>query len=344
MPDANRAQLVQAYNWIKAGKKQQAEQLLISVIQQHPENADAWWLLANALSEPAEQQEALEEVLKLRPGDEKAQKMLARFVPPPPAPVKEEDPFADLLEETQSPAKSASNKFSTVDFDDDPFGTGADADDDPFAEADSKPKRRPSDSSEAVKPNAKPQEKAHWNPWALGAIGCFGILFLLCGAVYVTMNQLGQQMSGVVNNMMDEIVNDPTFIAAMADPTVAAMMQDGSFSFGTSDTLPDQLSARGSIEPGQSVRATVDSFVSDSWTFHGNAGQSYVIEVNAMDNVLDPTVAIYNHDNQLIAENDDIVFASNTNSRVEFTVSQAATYTIVVGAFGSGGNYELRIR
>ncbi|MCA9905409.1 MAG: pre-peptidase C-terminal domain-containing protein [Anaerolineae bacterium] len=348
MTDASRAQLVQAYNWIKAGKKQQAEKLLISVLQQHPENADAWWLLANALNAPAEQEEALQEVLKLRPGDEKAQKMLARFAPPPPAPVEEDDPFADLLETTSPPAdwvKSTSSKGSTADFDDDPFGVGAEVDDDPFAEVDAKPNRRPADAPVAAKPKAKSQEKAHWNPWALGAIGCFGLLFLLCGAGYVTMNQLGQQMSGVVNNMMDEIVNDPTFVAAMAaDPTLAAAMLQGGYNFGTSDTLPSQLSARGSIQPGQSVRATVDTYVSDSWSFQASAGQSYIIEVNAMDNILDPMVAIYNHDNQLIAENDDISFASNTNSRVEFTAPQSATYTIVVSAFGSGGDYELRVR
>ena len=63
-----------------------------------------------------------------------------------------------------------------------------------------------------------------------------------------------------------------------------------------------------------------------------------------MDDVLDPQVAIYDHDNQLVAENDDIDFMDNTNSRVMFTVSGTAPYTIIVSAFGSGGNYELRVR
>ena len=344
MADMVRSQLIQAYNWIKAGKKQQAEDLLITVLKTQPENADAWWLLANAVTDTQDQREALNEVLKLRPGDEKARKMLTRLAPPPPAPEDDDDPFADLLEDTPAPIGSATSDRSaspTKDaFDNDPFDVEADVDDDPFAEIDSKPKRRPDDSQ--VK--AKRQEKTHWNPWALTAIGCIGLLLLLCGGVYVAVNQFGLQVSGLVGNMMDEIVTDPTFVAAMADPTLAAAMQNGGFGFGASDNLPNDLHARGSIRPGESMRANVDTFVSDSWTFQGNPGQRYVVEVTAMDETLDPKVAVYDHDNRLIAENDDIDFADNTNSRVEFSVSESTTYTIVVSAFGAGGSYELRVR
>lgn len=349
MADSVRAQLVQAYNWIKEGNKHQAEQILISLLAAHPQNADAWWLMANALSDPQEQQEALEEVLKLRPNDEKARKMLARIAPPPPPPPVEvsADPFADLLDETPAPKSSAPSTRSaspaTSPFDDDPFGTVADADDDPFAELEATPKRRP--ASEPIRKKAKSQEKAHWNPWALGAIGCFGLLFLICGGIYVAVTQFGLQMSGVVSDMMEDIAANPTFVAAMAaDPTLAAAMQNGGFSFSASDTLPDDVTQRGSIRAGESMRASVDTFVDDSWTFQGNPGQTYVVEVTAMDNTLDPMVAIYDHDNRLVAENDDIDFGSNTNSRVEFSVSGTATYTIVVSAFGSGGSYELRVR
>jgi len=344
MADSVRAQLVQAYNWIKEGKRQQAEDLLITVLKNHPENADAWWLMANALTDPQEQREALEEVIGLRPGDDKARKMLARIAPPPPPPPVEEshDPFADLLEETPTVASSASSTnratLATDPFNDDPFGVVADTDDDPFAEIDEKPKHRP--ASEPTRKKPKSQEKARWNPWALGAIGCFGLLFLLCGGIYVAANQFGLQISGLVGDMMA----DPTFVAALNDPTLVAAMQSEGFSFGASDTLSDNVTQRGSIRPGESMRASVDTFVDDSWTFQGNAGQSYTVEVTAMDDVLDPQVAIYDHDNQLVAENDDIEFMDNTNSRVVFTVSGTAPYTIVVSAFGSGGSYELRVR
>lgn len=348
MADGGRSQLVQAYNWIKEGKRQQAENLLISVLQSQPQNADAWWLMANALTDPQEQQEALEEVLKWRPGDEKARKMLARIAPPPPPPPVENsyDPFADLLEETPaktSPAPSTrSVGQASSPFDDDPFGTVADVDDDPFAEIVETPRHKA--STALVKPKTKQQEKARWNPWALGAIGCFGLLFLLCGGIYVAANQFGLQMGGLVNSAMEEMMADPTFAAAMADPTIIAAMQSGGYSFGAADTLPDSVTQRGSIRPGESLRASVGTFVDDSWTFQGNAGQSYTVEVTARDDMLDPMVAIYDHDNQLVAENDDIDFMDNTNSRVMFTVSGTAPYTIIVSAFGAGGSYELRVR
>ena len=80
-------QLQRAYQLIRAGSRQDAIQVLMPVLRADPANADAWWLLANAVTDPAQKKRALEEVLKLRPTDERARKMLAQVAPPPPPPA-----------------------------------------------------------------------------------------------------------------------------------------------------------------------------------------------------------------------------------------------------------------
>lgn len=77
-------QLQRAYQLIRAGNRQDAVQLLMPILRADPANADAWWLLSNAVTDPNQKKRALEEVLKLRPSDERARKMLDQIAPPPP--------------------------------------------------------------------------------------------------------------------------------------------------------------------------------------------------------------------------------------------------------------------
>lgn len=96
-------QLQQAYEAIKAGRKEEAIDLLLPILQADDNNAQAWWLMANALRDPDDIRESLENVLRLQPGYDKAQQMLdklnARYPrkPKPPADYAfdEDDPFAN---------------------------------------------------------------------------------------------------------------------------------------------------------------------------------------------------------------------------------------------------------
>lgn len=95
--DSTQQDLQRAYELIKAGKKAEAEALLLPILKADESNANAWWLLSNAVSGPGETREALEQVLRLRPGDAKAQKMLDdlnRRHPADEFPMQEE--FGDL--------------------------------------------------------------------------------------------------------------------------------------------------------------------------------------------------------------------------------------------------------
>lgn len=71
-------QLQEAYRLIRDNRKPDAMRILVPIVKADANNADAWWLLANAVPDPTQARRALEQVLRLRPGDEKAQKMLDR--------------------------------------------------------------------------------------------------------------------------------------------------------------------------------------------------------------------------------------------------------------------------
>jgi hypothetical protein len=77
--------------------------------------------------------------------------------------------------------------------------------------------------------------------------------------------------------VLEQVVNDPTFQAALENmpemvTTVAAMSE-------ASQTLPSDVRMRGTIEPGQTVRGSVDTFKDDGWTFNGSQGRLTTIEL-----------------------------------------------------------------
>jgi hypothetical protein len=76
MSEPTRAQLQQVYQLIKNGEKEEAISVLRPLLTVDPNNADGWWLMANAVSDPAEQRSALEKVLLLRPDHAQARERL----------------------------------------------------------------------------------------------------------------------------------------------------------------------------------------------------------------------------------------------------------------------------
>lgn len=72
-----KAQLRKAYALIKSGQKAEAYELLTPIVAQHPDNVDAWWLVAHAALTPRESAFACQKVLALRPDHRAAPRMLA---------------------------------------------------------------------------------------------------------------------------------------------------------------------------------------------------------------------------------------------------------------------------
>jgi hypothetical protein len=59
------SQLERAYQLIKEGREQDALDIIEPILSDDPNNADAWWLLANATEDLPSKQHALEEVLRI---------------------------------------------------------------------------------------------------------------------------------------------------------------------------------------------------------------------------------------------------------------------------------------
>jgi hypothetical protein len=347
-----RSQLLQAYNLIKDGRKGEAEDLLIGVLRDHETNADAWWLLANALNTPEEQREALEQVLTLRPADDKAQKMLAKINtlhPPPKAKPADDDPFADLLDDAPAKPKMSS----------DPFGDVSSSDDDPFAVVDQAAKRKPSPPPARSMSyfEEKPTPPKKTSPWLIAAVVVGVLAIASCGiCAFVVQRGLvsfGEQMTTLVSDpTLLAAFNDPTLLAAFDDPTLAAAFAEG-FGGGdgftgafASERLPGGLLSQGALLPnGNGSRGDIDMGDMHSWTFPADGGISYTVDAVAQNqNNLDIRVAIYGADNQLVGSNDDIDFGNNRDSRVTFTASQDGIYTIVIDPFSGSGDYTLTVR
>ena len=69
--------LAQAHAYIEAGNLEDAENLIRSLLQQDPDNTDAWWLLAHSVRDDRSAREALGQVLRLDPNDQQARSLLA---------------------------------------------------------------------------------------------------------------------------------------------------------------------------------------------------------------------------------------------------------------------------
>lgn len=76
MTDSNDQALMRAYELIEDDRLSDAEALLKPILEQEPDNIDAWWLYAHAVSDPETARMALSQVLKLDHNYEGAQDLL----------------------------------------------------------------------------------------------------------------------------------------------------------------------------------------------------------------------------------------------------------------------------
>jgi len=79
MSASNDQKLEQAYRLIQDERLEEAVAILRPVVAAEPDNADAWWLMANAVSDPEEAREALQRVLAANPNHVEARSLLDRL-------------------------------------------------------------------------------------------------------------------------------------------------------------------------------------------------------------------------------------------------------------------------
>ncbi|MEL6150127.1 MAG: tetratricopeptide repeat protein [Chloroflexota bacterium] len=72
--------LQEAYDLIKNGHKTTAQDVLVRYLDAHPDDPEAWWLLANVVDERERREKSLKRVLKLNPEHVQARRALARMI------------------------------------------------------------------------------------------------------------------------------------------------------------------------------------------------------------------------------------------------------------------------
>src|SRR5258706_8646204 len=80
MATGTRGQLEQAYRLIEKADLDGALKLLRPIVSAQPDNVDAWWLMANAASEPTDAYEALSNVVRLNPQHQEAKEQLDNLI------------------------------------------------------------------------------------------------------------------------------------------------------------------------------------------------------------------------------------------------------------------------
>lgn len=296
--------LHEAYRLIREGSKEEARRLLVPFVRAEPLNADAWWLLANALEEPGKQRRALEKVLDLRPDDDRAYRMYARLqgdAPPAREAAFVSEPASPFIELDPAAVFESDEGF------------------DPFLDL---------PTGDLI--------RVHKGGGSgivtiiLALIGLFTILG--CAFCVLTLTVSTPVISRVVGEVMMTVTVMPEFAPLARFATTP-----------TAPALPADLNLRGSIETGQTVSGAITAFQDDGWTFSADAGERIIITLNAVDDAFDPQLYLYAPDDRLAAENDDIDGAANRNAQIEITLAQGGSYTLRVSAFTDGGDYELTL-
>ena len=133
MTEAKRQQLQEAYALIKANRKREATRILVEFLKQYRDDAEAWWLLANAADSPAKQRQALEQVLRVRPDHAAARRKLEQLGVTGLDSIERKPRIRPLSQMSSAPARqnvvTPQSPFTVDVFADDPSASSAEADD-----------------------------------------------------------------------------------------------------------------------------------------------------------------------------------------------------------------------
>lgn len=301
---ATSEKLQEAYRLIRKGQQQDAVRMLVPLVRAQPRNADAWWLLANALENNDQKLKAVQEVLKIRPDDTAAQKLYDRLAPRPSTPAAAASPASPMADDMPS---------DDIDLDDD----------DPFDEPEQPQRVR-----------VHKARRSGSSPLTI-ILALIGLLTVISCAACLGIAVIGTPaITQVVNDIVQTVTFEPSF-ATLANLAVTAPAPQ---------PMPTDMQKRGAIRLGETKQAVLDDFRDDSWTFSADANVHVIIELYSNDAALDPHLYLYDPSGKLIAENDDINGQDNRNSRLDLTLATSGLYTIRVGQFNGGGAYALSVR
>lgn len=104
---------------------------------------------------------------------------------------------------------------------------------------------------------------------------------------------------------------------------------------------PPLLEKEGELKEGDQVLAS-DGSLYDQYTFEGKEGQQITVLLESSE--FDAYLALFNSDNELLQEHDDIS-QTNSNAEIMITLPKTGTYRVIVNAYDSKGRgkYLLKI-
>ena len=308
-----RDELKNAQNLIKQGDKKGAIKIIKPILKHDKDVVAAWWLLANAVDNTKHKKQALEQVLRLRPGEARAQKMLNEIAPPKPTPKTDifDDPFADLdddLDQADLGGDPFDDPFGNSD--DDPFGDDP-FEDDPFAGISGgsgglSRSRQPASSPLRTKTTTR-NKSGGSNTALIIALGLIVGVVVVGGAIAIIA-------SGLSGGRPDA--------SGHCDVPNASLVTCVDITF-------DQLWT-GNIAESQT----------HNWTFQGRAGQNIHLEANGLDSTADTILTLYSPSGQQIAYNDNN--GDDRDSLISQPLPTSGEYRIAVSMVGiHTGRYEV---
>lgn len=107
-------QLRRAYTLIQGERLDEATEIIRRVLSSDPDNADAWWLLANAVTEPADAAEALGNVLRLNPGHAEARAAYDELIAEYPDLAADTSDYGDAYESSFDEGYDSPNAFDAL--------------------------------------------------------------------------------------------------------------------------------------------------------------------------------------------------------------------------------------
>lgn len=313
MADSIRQDLQRAADFIQAGQRQNAIQVLLPILRADAQNVEAWWLLANAVDQPRDQREALEHVLALQSDHQQARQMLDRLST---GVVQADDPFADHPFGVQDDSALGTQPHGDPY---DPFGGEISQEDaealfSPLAEGWASAAR----DAESPRPVGRPMGAGSRSR---GGTNPLVIMLAIVGAV--------------------TICACVACLALAGSGLVAGLTLFGDVADDLGILVPSDVVNRGSLAYGAVQNDTLQAGALHAWTFTGSTGDPVVITVSG--DGLDPIVSLYGPSN-ILRDMDD-GRGQGTDARLEYTLTNAGTYTIVVRSANERGSgaYSLRL-
>ncbi|GEM_PF-935654 len=362
MSDQTRQQLQQALELIKNGQREQARALLDSVVRVDPNNADAWWIMATAVTSPAEMRDALQNVLRIRPDYPNAQQMLDRVnaqlnlaggaqavprpvstVPPAPgempttlssaAPT---PPPAPTVPTTPPQTQPATPMFSpaTPPPSTAPSPSGSqisESVDDLFAPL--PPSGGPTGAPPAAGPRSYTPPPYVPPPPQAQKKGRSPLVYILIGLALAAVCVCGGCL----------LLTGGSLAAIFGNPTVQAAFGTGFAIFEAPDKLPSDAQSMGTIPPNQQRTGQLDFFKSQVWTYQGMRNEAITITVTMSSSNAAPYIGLYDRNGKLL-ERTRLTNSGRTNT-LSTTLTDDATYSILVGGVaGSRTNYTIQVQ